>query len=367
MSSPDGLVVILPADADGPPLWWRVIDGSVVSRSAMAAMTGGEGDAAVRLPVMLVVPQSAVTMRRVDLPADMPPAQARAVAPRMAREASIGEADGLHAVPCVDDPATVAIIARDDIAHFIAWAHRQGIEPDVILPAATILPEPEEGYVAADMGGMKPLRGQGLFADIHDGWTEALAGNGPARRLDAAEVDAAIIAALAAPPVNLRSGEFARPRESGIDADWLKRMAIWIGFIALASLFISLALIAKYHVSAARLDAKAVEVARTVLPAANDAVLAVEELDAMLAQRGGGYSFTGPVAGLMVAMQSAPGVSLSTLDLGDDGLVHATLASPRAEDINTVLIAVQAAGFRITATSSADSGGRVVADITVKP
>lgn len=366
MSGPDGLVVILPADAEADPAWWRVIDGSIVSRSAGAAMTG-YGEAAAPLPVMLVVPQPAVTMRRVDLPADMPAAQARAVAPRMAREASIGEADGLHTVPCANDPATVAIVARDDIAHFIAWARLQGIEPDIILPAATILPESEEGYVIADMGGMKPLRGQGLFADAHDGWIDSLTANGPVRRFDADEVDAAVVAALAAPPVNLRSGEFARPRQSGIDAAWLKRLAIWIGFIALTALFISLALIAKYHMSAARLDAKAVEVARTVLPAANDATLAVEELDAMLARRGGGYRFTGPVAGLMVAMQSAPGVSLSTLSLGDDGLVHATLASPRAEDINMVLLAVQTAGFRITATSSADPGGRVVADITVKP
>ena len=65
-------------------------------------------------------------------------------------------------------------------------------------------------------------------------------------------------------------------------------------------------------------------------------------------------------------MQDAPGVALTTLSRDADGMVRATLASAKAEDINIVLLALQAAGFTITATSSQDPGGRTLAEITVR-
>ena len=364
----DGLIILLPMRADGAPSWLRLVDGDIVARSESAARAGMNGEVSAATTAMLVVPQAAVTMRRVDLPDAMPPAQARAAALRLAREASIGESDGLHVVASVDDPQTVAVIARDDIAHFIAWARHHGVEPDIVLPAGFLLPEPGEGFVSARVGDGAVIRGRGLIADADVDWLEPVIAGAPVALLDAQVIDDALISALADPPINLRCGEFAVPRKSGITAGYWKRIAIWIGFIALAALLISLTLIVKYHISAARLDAKTVEIAKPVLPAANDAVLVAEEIDRLLAaQAGGAYGFTGSVAGLMTSMQSVPGVSLSTLSLGDDGLVHATLASARADDINAVLLALQAAGYRITATSSADTSGRIVADITVKP
>tara|TARA_R110000782_G_scaffold78276_7_gene155335 strand:- start:7506 stop:8621 length:1116 start_codon:yes stop_codon:yes gene_type:complete len=371
MTAPHGVIVILPAQAEGAPLWLKVADGQIVSRSESAALAGlsVEDDSA---SVMLVVPPAAVTIRRVELPGEMPPAQARMVALRMAREASISEADGLHAVLLDGDEdglnRSVAVIARDDMAHFIAWGRHHGLEADIVLPAAAVLPVPDDGFVAATIGGADVLHGQGMAVDAAETWMQALVGDAAVRRLDRAQVESALVAALAKPPVNLRSGEFARPQDNGVDGAYIKRLAVWTGFIALATLLISLMLIARYHWSASRLDAETIEMARTVLPAANDAQLVGPELDRMLgAKSASGYGFTGPVAGLMSAMQPVPGVSLSALSRGDNGLVHATLASARAEDINTVLFAVQAAGYTITATSSADPGGRVIAEITVQP
>jgi len=368
MNAANGLIVILPSVAGETPSWIKVVDGQIVSRSASAARAGMDGvdDAG---PVMLVLPVSAVTMRQVELPSqDMPIAQARSVAQRLAREASIDGGDGLHVAVADDDPCSVAVIAREDMAHFIAWAHEQGLEPDVVLPATALLPEPQAGYVRADIGGASIVRGQGLVVDAAQDWVRAHIGDAQVSDMDAAAVDMALVNALAQPPLNMRSGEFSRPRKSGIAAGYWKRIAIWVGCIALVTLLISLALIVKYQWSASRLDDRAVEAAQAVLPAADDAKLAQEELSRVLSVQGAsGYGFTGPVAGLMSAMQSVPGVSFTSLSRGDDGLVHATLASARAEDINAVLLAVQAAGYRITATSSADPSGRVIAQITVRP
>jgi general secretion pathway protein L len=65
-------------------------------------------------------------------------------------------------------------------------------------------------------------------------------------------------------------------------------------------------------------------------------------------------------------MQDVPGVSLTTLSRDPDGMIRATLAAAKAEEINTVLLALQAAGFTITANPSQDAGERVLADITVR-
>ena len=367
MSTENGFILYIPSMPDHAPIWWKIIDGQIVSRSGAAARAGMESGAGGDMPVMLVVPSSSVTMRRMDLPADMPPAQARTVAARMAREASIEDGDGLHAVPA-HDGGHVAVAARGDVAHYIAWAREQGVDPDVILPAWALIAEPEEGFVRASLNGEDIVRGKGIAASATEPWMAALTAGEQAHALGTGEVDQMVLAAFAVPPINLRAGEFAMPRKSGIDAQYLTRLAIWAGFIALAALLISLTLIVKYHWSASQLDDRTVEAARSVLPAANDAKLVEEELDRMLGQRGaGGFGFTGPAAGLITAMQGVPGVSLTALSRGDDGLVHATLASARADDINKVLLDIQATGYTITATSSADPGGRVIAQITVMP
>ena len=367
MSMENGFILFVPSMPDHATAWWKIIDGQIVSRSGTAARAGMEPGAGDDMPVMLVVPSSSATMRRIDLPADMPPAQTRTVAARMAREASIEDGDGLHAVSALNG-GHVAVAARGDVAHYIAWAREQGVDPEVIIPAWALIAEPEEGFVRAQLNGEDILRGKGIAASVAEPWTESLAAGEQVHALDANDVDHMVLSAFAAPPINLRAGEFAKPRKSGVDASYLKRLAMWAAFIALVTLLISLALIAKYHWSASRLDAKTVEAARSVLSAANDAKLVEEELDRMLSQRGaGGFGFTGPAAGLITAMQGVPGVSLTTLSRGDDGLVHATLASARADDINKVLLDIQAAGYTITATSSADPGGRVVAQITVMP
>jgi len=371
VSAGNGLIVLLSADAETDPLWWRLADGHIVARSEKAALAGAEAEPGT---VMIAVPPGIATIRRVELDPAMPQAQARAVAMRKALGSAMADSAEMHAAVLDRDAAAsdgifhVALIARSDLAHIIAWGRHHGIDADIILPAGAVLPDPEQGYARAEIGGAMLVRGQGIVAQADEPWVAAVLADAPVADFPSTEIEASLIGALTNPPVNLRSGPFAKARRSGIDASWWKRIAIWTGFVMLATLLISLVLIAKYEWSAARLDARTVEIAKPLLPAANDAELVAAEIDRMLGEKGAGaYVFTGPLAGLMTAMQPVPGVSLSALSLNDDGLLHATLASARAENINSVLIAVQRAGYRITATSSTDPGGRVIAQITVKP
>src|SRR3546814_14723656 len=68
----------------------------------------------------------------------------------------------------------------------------------------------------------------------------------------------------------------------------------------------------------------------------------------------GGYGFTWPTAGLLMAIQGAPGVSVMSIGRDRDGMLRGTLAASTSEEINIVLVALQSAGFTITATSSQD-------------
>lgn len=372
MSVAEGLIVVLPAREDVDVTWMRVVDDGIVQQGNGDQWLSACGLSA--LPpgarTMLVPPAPLIALHWVHYP-EMPARQGRAASRLAALETSIGPADALVAAANEnDDPALahiVAVAARADMQHWLLWAQRHGLDPDAIVPAPLLLPAPEDGYAQAgyiqgSIGGVEALQGgaSGALAD-GDPLTPVLIG-------DAAIEPAAPdwIGALATPPLNLRQGDFAKRVRRSIDGRQVMRIAVWCGFIALASLMIALLTIAKYHAEARRLDAESIVLAREILPAANDPALIQAELDAKLAARGASaYLFGGPAAGLFTAMQNVPGVSLASLSRAADGTLQAQLASARAEDINMVLLALQAAGFTITATSSRDPGGRVVADITV--
>ncbi|WP_336960044.1 type II secretion system protein GspL [Sphingobium aquiterrae] len=373
MSVRDGLIVTLPAAEGDAPTWMRVVDGGVTQAGAGTGWLAACGLAALPADgtVMLVAPAGLTALHWIAYP-DMPARQGRAAARLAALSQSIDPADRLIAATDEnDDPArphVVAIAARSDVQHWLLWAQHHGLDPDMIVPAALLLPAPEEGFISGKMGGEHVVRGVAIASPAEDLLLHALlAGVAPVALPDDA-VRAGMLAALAEPPLNLRQGDFAKRARRAVDWRQVQRMAVWCGCIAFISLAISLIAIVKLNADAGKLDAEAVAAAQSVLPAASDAALALEALDARLAERGAGaWGFTGPASGLFGAMQTAPGVSLTSLGRSADGTLRATLAAARAEEINGVLLAIQAAGFTITATSSQDPGGRTLADITVRP
>ncbi|MDF0541538.1 type II secretion system protein GspL [Sphingobium sp. H39-3-25] len=373
MSVREGLIVTLPATDADAPTWLRIVDGEVTQTGAGTGWLSASGVA--ELPascmVMLIAPVGLTALHWIAYP-DMPVRQGRAAARLTALSESIGPADMLVAAADEnEDPAQphiVAIAARADLQHWLLWAQHHGLDPDAIVPAALLLPAPAEGCVRAMIGAEDVLRGAAVAAPASDPLAAAIIGQDVPVALGADTVRWAMLDGLEAPPLNLRQGDFAKRVRRQVDGQRLRRMAVWCGFIAFISLSMSLIAIVKLNADTRRLDAQAVEAARTVLPAATDAALVLQDLDARLAERGAGaWGFTGPASGLFSAMQGAPGVSMTSLGRTADGTLRATIAAARAEEINGVLLAIQAAGFTITATSSQDPGGRTLADITVRP
>ena len=364
-------VVLLPPGPETPPVWYRVAQGRIVRRGRGTQWLPPEDaeapDAAVG-NAMLVLPPDATTLHWIACPG-MTPRQGAAAARIMALEASIGEPDLLHAAVAANDdpeaPHIAAVASRSAMTHWMEWAKTHGIAQASFVPSALLLPEPEDGFVRAPIGAVDVVRGRDTAFDGNDAHAPLIIGEGHIARLPSENVDEALLRALETPPLDLRQGSFARRAPAMFDAARWRRMGVMIGLILLLALLVSVITIIRLNAEAARLDAQAVALAQSVDPGIEDASTADARTTVMLAARGGRGGFTGMMAGLMSAMQANPNVVLTSVNQGDDGALRVQLAANQAEEINDVLIAIQEAGWRISANAVQERGARLVADITM--
>lgn len=371
----DGMIFWLAPDAGAPADggWLRVVGGRIVQRGEGGDWRGATG--LVALPAgdvaMLAVPSGDVALHWIACPG-MTVRQGAAAAPLMALEASIGPAGDLHAAvaPALEPelPHVVAVASRSAMEGWIAAAGALGVPDAAIVPAALLLPPSEEGFLSGRIGGETVLRGPNCAVGAEEAHGVLIRADAQVRDLDAVTVEDGLIAALSHPPMTLRQGSYAIRRATALDPAWLKRVAALFGFVALATLLISLATIARLHWEASSLDDATLALARTVAPEAADAADGEAKLAARLAAKGGaGGGFTGVTAGVMAAMQGTPGVVMTSLSQLADGSVRVQLSAPRAEDINVALIVLQNAGWRVAANGVQQQGAQTLADISVVP
>jgi Type II secretory pathway, component PulL len=364
-------VIVLPRESDTPPVWYRVAQDQIVRRGRGTEWFPPEQTDAAESAVgnaVLVLPPHVTTLHFIACPG-MTPRQGAAAARLMALEASIGEGDQLHAAVAANDdpdaPHVVAVTSRSAMTHWMDWAKEHGIPQASFVPSALLLPQPEDGFVRAPIGGADVVRGRDSAFDGSEPHAALIIGEAPVTRLPPDNVDEALLLALAAPPLDLRQGAFARSAPRLFDAARRRRMAIMLGFILLASLIVSLVTILRLNAEASRLDEQTVALAQSIDPTIEDAASADVRVTALLAARGGRGGFTGMMAGLMSAMQANPNVTLTSVNQGADGALRVQLSANRAEEINDVLIAIQEAGWRISANAVQQRGAQLVADITV--
>jgi len=364
-------IIMLPAGRDMPPNWYRVDGARIARRGRGTEWLPPERSDEQAEPVgrvMLVLPPHATTLHWIATPG-MTARQGAAAARLMALEASIGEAGGLHAVVAANDdpeaPHVVAIASQSAMAHWVGWCAEHGIEQASFVPAGLLLPAPESGFVRGPVGGLEVVRGGDTAFDGEDAAAPFIIGEQAVVPVPPETVDAALLDALEEPPLDLRQGSYAVARPRLFDRARLTRMLVMVGLMALASLLISLITIIRLNAEAARLDAQTVALAQTIDPAIADPEAADSRMTARLAGPGGRGGFTGMMAGVMTAMQANPNVVLNNVNQGADGSLRLQLAAGRAEEINDVLIAIQEAGWRISANAVQQRGDRLTADIMV--
>lgn len=362
------------------PYWAHMADGQMVSSG------GGDGWRRVRdqllgqkhkLSYALLAPAGDAPVRFRAFP-DASPAQASTAGRLDVQQQILGEADQQHVVAGLPDHAgesfAVAVTRHSAMALWLAWLAEQGIasaDTRVIMPAAALWPEPAEGVLLGAALGREQIMRSRSLGYAADPVIDALLGMGDSRAecvwLSDAERDACVAEAATAPMLDLRSGRWAvKQRRSwdGATLWWIKRLALALMVLTIAIFAVQMVRLASER---ERADQLVMDKAQSLNIKAVDAASAEAEMDRQLMQRGGGpLAFSVPASALYAALGDAPAVSLKTLSHRADGTLSATLGAPRVEDLNPVLLALQAKGYRITAQPMAGSDGQQMANITIR-
>jgi general secretion pathway protein L len=321
-------------------------------------------------PPLVVVPAEAVTLHWAELP-DRSAAQAVAAARLLAADASAAPIAELHVAVGREAGQVERPIGIVSIAQMRAWLSTladHDIDPAALVPAAMLLPRPDADYVRADLGGAWVVRGAtSAFAD-EPRLTELVTGGKAPTTLGRDELEAAIIAAVTSPPLDLRQGIFGRRSRVAIDWKLIRRLAWLVVGILGVTLLISLVQIARYSFAADSLERQADLLARQGLPPGETVNNADRQLDARLnALRGGGAGFSRTAAAVFAAVRSVPGAELRAVAFDANGEMRVTVAGENEGQMADLRSRIEAYGFSVRPGVFQTASGRVSGDMTVNP
>jgi general secretion pathway protein L len=182
-------------------------------------------------------------------------------------------------------------------------------------------------------------------------------GNEVVEHIDAAQYEAMLAAAIAARPLDLRQGAFARRRRWRVDWKLVRRLAMLTAGT----------LILRYSSAADALDAQADTIARGALPpGANIANAPVQLADRLRALRGGGAGFASTAAAVFGAVRDTPDVDLGSLRFERDGSLLLTVLATAPADIARLQQRLASAGFLVSAGAIQPAGMRQSTELTVR-
>jgi general secretion pathway protein L len=359
------IALFLPASVSQSWCWVETRDGIIVAR--------GEGmpDFAVEPETTLVAvaPADAVTLHWAELPSRSP-AQAAAAARILVGEASVTPLADLHVA--VGQEAGVAerpigVVSNARMREWLAQLASVSADPVAIIPAPMLLPRPDQGYVIGDFGaGGRVVRGLSSgFAD-EEGLTGLITGDATVEILDREALEAATIAALADPPLDLRQGAFAQRQVFAIDWALVRRLAWLLVAIMSVTLLITLVQIMRYNSTADALEAKADMLARQGLPRGETVNDAGSQLtDRLTRIRGGGAGFSQTAAAIASAVSAVPGAEITGLTFDATGKLRVNVTTQTQGQIKDLQDRIVAAGFEAEPSVFSGSGNRFTGSFTV--
>lgn len=356
-------LLFLPPDDDRAWRWWRIAGDTVAAEGEGVPPAADPPE-----PVIAIAPADAVTLHWAELPARSP-AQAVAAARVLVSEASAVPGD-LHVAvgPAGSGERAVAVVAPERMAGWLARCTAFGIDPDALLPLPLLVPEPEEGFVRADIAGQSVIRGRATgFAD-ESPLTELVTGGEAPQLLSRDAVAVAAAAAAGALPLDLRQGPFARRRKRSIDWVQVRRLSAMLGLVLLATLAIDLVRIARYSFGADSLDARAAVIARQGLPRGagegDEARMLNERLSNL---RGPGRGFSGTAAAVYRIVEAVPDSEVTGVEFQPNGALKVSLSLTGEGQANDIKARLEQAGFTVSASVFQQANGRVTGDMTVAP
>lgn len=281
-----------------------------------------------------------------------------------------------------DTEFTIAVssdVFDDDarwVAHFDASLCQEvlsrlltyGLDPDVIVPAAALLPNPIEGSLRAPYFGVDIARAKtrGFAAEpaVMDYILEA---EQPCQRLNEATFQSHFLqSADTAPGLNLRVGTLSKTDASRFSFRWLRRAAVLLAIAAVLWPALSLVDAIKYERAARQVDLQAMERVRQALPNAPRIVNAraqLRERMSALGLRGGPEQL---LAHLARAIQGQPGTTAESIVHAPGQGLTATLIIADQNRLDQLVSALQSAGVSAKAQAIRASRNGPRADLTIK-
>jgi general secretion pathway protein L len=367
------LLIAFPAADDEALYWWRVGDGAVQASGCdpdplTAAQDTGLDDGPLDMGVIALVASHLTTVVAHELISDVTDNQARAAATMAAKSNSL-ERDKLHFASTMDGSGGVvtASIGRDILSAGLVRLQALELDPDAILPMGWLLPVFSDGAVSADFGFDQVVRADNIIVTDDPALREILFADQVITPITDDAFDSMLIGVSEKSDLNFRSGPFAKKTQRAMDAKQKRRLGWMVAALVIVSFAIPLVQLTKYHWAASAADEAALASAAPVVGEHENPDSAERALDQrLIAENRGNIMFPVPASALYSALQQVPNVSISRMAYGENGIVSATLSAVRNEDINPALLAMQEAGFLITAIPRTDATGSARADITVR-
>ncbi|MEJ6595983.1 hypothetical protein [Parasphingorhabdus sp.] len=367
------LLIAFPTTDDEPHYWWHVKDGAVQAWGCdpdplMASQVYGPDAAQAAVRVVALVPSHLTSIMGHEAISGANESQALAAATIGAKAQSL-ESEKVHIVATIDGAggAVTASVGRDILSAGLAHLQALDIDPDAIIPSGWLLPLSSDGAVSVDFGFDQVVRAKNIIAIDDPVFRELLFADLTVKPITGDDFDAMLVGASEKSDLNFRSGLFVKKTQRVMDAKQKRRL----GWIAAALVIVSLAIpsvqLAQYHWAASAADEAALANAATIVGEQGNPGSAERALDQrLIAESRGNIMFPIPASALYSALQQVPNVSITRMAYDENGIVSATLSAIRNEDINPALLAMQEAGFIITATPRTDATGSAQADITVR-
>lgn len=360
------LVLFPPVDGNAPLRWLRIVGDAVVARGdGRPELTIVDEE---RPRIVAVVPADAVALHWAELP-DRSMQQTLAAARIAIAEASAAPVTGLHvAVGREGDAALrpIAVVGEDQMHSWLGALAADGIDPDALVPAPLLLAPPDQGYVRADLGGIRVVRSQASAFVDEEPLTALVTGDAPVATLTPQQIETAVIAAVQEPALNLRQGGFARQRKRALDMSLIKRLSWLFLAIAIVSLLITLVRIVRTEFAARGIEAHIGIVAQQGLPAGTTITAPERQLSERLASlRGAGLGFSRTAGAVFGAVQAEPATELTALVFTDAGALKVTVTAKDEAAVNDLKSRIAGLGFVVTPSTFTASAGQLTGDLTV--
>jgi general secretion pathway protein L len=342
--------------------WLRLDANHVVARGAgVPAVEPADS-------VIAVAPGEAVTLHWLEMP-ELAPAQAAAAGRIAAAEVSAAPSGATHVAVGprdADGYFPVAVVDAVAMAAWLARCREAGLDPDHVVPAPLLVPIPEDGIGVAEAGDVVLVRGRRLGFACEPDLAALLIGEATPVRIEADAFEAGLPAALAAMPVDLRQGPFAKVKPWQLDTRRLRRMALLAALILLALFLVNVVQLLRYSFAADMAEHKVAGEAQALLPRGTEIYDPVAQVRARLAESGGAGGFSPAAAALFAALREVPGAQLTSLRYDTTGGLVAAVASAQGGDVALLQERLAASGYEASAGAIRSEAERAVVDLTVR-